>query len=163
MENTRNAYQLALLADCMTPDSPESPGARFLTGVADTFYDALDDLLSSDTPDEDLYELDAEPSVYTYEMWQQFVDIATQEESEMEGTMEQMASFCLVKIGERLLQALWTEAQDEMNKCQDCEQPLRDGEHIVCDECDRDRRESELASLEANVRADEAEVAGDPV
>lgn len=158
MENTRNAYQLANLADCVTPDNSESAGAKFLLGVADAFYDSLDDVREATYPEDLLYEL-AEPSVYTQEMWEQFVDIATQEEPEIEGTMEQMASYCLVKIGERLLWALWEEAQERT--CQDCQQDLADDETTVCANCDLARRESEENDLEANVRADEAEVEGD--
>ena len=34
-EETRNPYLLSSLADCATPDNPQSPGAAFLLEVAD--------------------------------------------------------------------------------------------------------------------------------
>lgn len=160
MENTRNAYQLASLADCTTPTNSESAGARYLMLVADSFYDSLDEIREADYPEDFLYEL-AEPSVYTQEMWEQFVDIATQEEPEGEGTMEQMASYCLVKIGERLLWALWEEAQ--LRTCDDCKDELGTDEMIVCTDCGNERQRQEQDALEADTLDNEAQVAGDPV
>lgn len=159
MENTRNAYQLSILADCSTPTNSESAGARFLMGVADAFYDGLDDLREEAEPQDLFYEW-AEPSVYTQEMWEQFVDIATQEDPEIEGTMEQMASYALVKVGERLLWALWEEAQERT--CEDCKGDLSADEMIVCTDCGAERDRQEREAAEANIRDDEAQVAGDP-
>lgn len=115
MENTRNAYQLADLADCSTPDSPESPGAKMLLGIAGEVYDSVDDLRESDYPYDLLSEIvDGWPSVYTHEMWAQFVDLsAWQEDPEYGSTMQEKAAACLYQIGERLAARLWEEIEEQ--------------------------------------------------
>lgn len=165
MENTRSAYQLATLADCGTPDSPESPGALMLVGIADEVYDNIDDLRDEPHPEDRLNEIvDGWPSVYTYQMWEQFVDLCAWQESpnNTDEDMEHMAADCLYQIGERLARALWDEISEALTTCQDCDGLLSEGENIVCAECGAEREAQELRDLEANARDNEAQVAGDP-
>lgn len=169
MENTRNAYQLAALADCGSPKNSESPGAKMLLGIAEEIYDRADDLSESSWPEDLIYEIvDGWPSVYTSEMWEQFLDLSAWQESpdSGEGDMVQMAFACLYQIGERMGQALWFEIRDSMMTddkefCEDCDAELTEDQNVICSECGEARKADELANLEANMRDDEAQVEGD--
>ena len=105
-------YELARLAGCSDPDSPTSPGAQFLAMVEATLADY-------DDPDYDTaWEIaDNAPSVYTHEMWMQFVDLAAYSEDPSEvgadgADMEKSARVCLFMIAERLCIALIEEMQE---------------------------------------------------
>ena len=101
------AYHLADMADCAGPDRPDSAGADFLTGVRDAVLDTFG-------ADEDrVHEIaDGAPSVYTHEMWTQFLDLAAYREDPSEfgygaEDMSKAAAVCLYIIAERLAQTLW--------------------------------------------------------
>ena len=50
-EDFQNPYILARLADCATPDNPNSPGAAFLLEVAADYARAVDDRPDTDPDD----------------------------------------------------------------------------------------------------------------
>lgn len=108
-----NAYQLARLADCASPDSLESAGAAFLVNVADTWQERASD--GSYDRDDTPWEIaDAAPSVYTFTRWQEFTDLAAwQEDADEVGglpaDMTDAAGVCLYLIAERLVNALTDE------------------------------------------------------
>jgi hypothetical protein len=114
-----NAYQLANMADCGTPDTLESPGARMLMNVRDAVVEALKDETVDDIREGDIaHELaDRAPNIYTYQRWQEFVDLAAwQEDPEELGTgdsdMGAQAGVCLYLIASRLVWTLLDMAED---------------------------------------------------
>lgn len=110
--NEYNAYQLANMANVASPDSLESPGARFLLRIAS-------DVADWDEPDKDAASeiADGAVPIYTYEMWQTFVDLAAwQEDVDEFGPIEDMekgAQVALYLIASRLANALIEEREDE--------------------------------------------------
>ena len=112
-----NAYVLARMADCASPDTLESPGAVFLLRVADDVAEALDD---EDTDRDDApHEIaDAAVPIYTYDVWRTFVDLAAYQEDPTElgadgSDMEQAAKVCLYMIADRLARALFEEHDEQ--------------------------------------------------
>lgn len=130
-----NAYELANLADCGTPDEPgpfgfvdadtvgtqpeASPGARFLLGVWSAVAEAIDNYTDGSTDDqrsEDAHEIaDSAVPIYTHELWATFVDLAAYQEDVTEYVsstrtdgydMQRLASVALYMIAERLALAL---------------------------------------------------------
>lgn len=111
-------FALARMAGCGDPDTPDSPGARFLTSVADAasehWYaygpDGADD-------DDAVHEIaDGIVPVYTHELWLTFVDLAAYREDDDTGIMadalshghadlDKVAGIALYQIAERLLRA----------------------------------------------------------
>jgi hypothetical protein len=110
---TRTAYtawQLARLADCLDPDSTESPGAAFLDGVEADYWERRedDDYDADDTPHE---IADAAVPVYTHDLWATFVDLGAYQQDPSElgadvSDMTQCASVALYMIAARLVRAL---------------------------------------------------------
>lgn len=166
MENTRNAYQLAHLADCSAPNGPDSPGAKMLMGIAEEVYDNVDELREASYVEDYLVGIvDGWPSIYTHEMWAQFVDLGAWEEDPPYGeNMYDQANACLYQIGERLAYALWEEIKKDLPEvCEDCQRDLiEDHENVVCEDCAAEREADEAKNLEADIRDGEAQVAGDP-
>jgi len=114
----RNAYQLASLVGCASPDTLDSPGARFLLRV----QDSARELVEGAEPGEDLTDAiheraDAAVPIYTHEMWATFVDLGAYEEVVTEyGPIEDMgqaAQVALYMIAERLLSTLVEEARTD--------------------------------------------------
>lgn len=73
-----NAHQLAGLADCYSPDSPDSPGAQYLALVRDSIVEAYRYTVEhGNTFDrDDLHEVvDGCVPVYTHNLWQTFLDL----------------------------------------------------------------------------------------
>lgn len=107
---TLNAYELARLADCGSPDTPESPGAALLLSVQDDVND-----LDARPDDDDTHQIaDGAPDVYTYKRWQEFVDLAAWQEDldELGGTPEDLteaAGVALYIIARRLADRLIAE------------------------------------------------------
>lgn len=109
-----SAYVLADMADCGAPDSRESPGAVMLASVRDSVVEAIEHgrVTLDDFDDRgQLHEIaDGAPSVYTYTIWQTFVDLAAyQEESEFDvwpDDLTKAASLALYQISNRLAHAL---------------------------------------------------------
>lgn len=124
MPDPLNAYELARLADCASPDKPDSPGAKFLESVQDGAREAVADYLEdapadmdgidSNDLDEDgrLHEIaDNAPDVYTYTRWLEFVDLAAWQEDPadlggMPDDLTTAAGVCLYLIASRLVHAL---------------------------------------------------------
>lgn len=106
-----NPYQLAHLAGVSSPDSIESPGARWLERIYTDYLDMLEDYDGADIDDDDIYErADSIVPIYTYEVWQVFVDLAAYQEDEVELSlfedMEKAAMAALYYIAVRLYVAL---------------------------------------------------------
>lgn len=103
-------YQLARMADTASPDSPDSPGAKWLAYV---------ELCAEDVTDEDgiTEAADQAVPVYTYEMWQTFVDLAAWQEDITEfGPVEEMekgAQVALYMIADSLIHALVEDRADD--------------------------------------------------
>jgi hypothetical protein len=106
-----NAYELAQLAGVVTPDTLESPGAKFLVGIYEDFLDCTKDgeVLTED----DVTELaDSAVPVYTWPMWKTFVDLGAWQEDLESGDpdMTRQAMVALFQIAERLYGILVDEA-----------------------------------------------------
>lgn len=126
----RTVYSLAGDADCASPDSETSPGARLLTHVRDAVTDLIeydpdawreavdtDDVQSLDYNGAVSEIADGAPSVYTNTRWTEFADLAAWQEDPTElgfegSDMTQAAGICLYMIAERLAWALIEEAKD---------------------------------------------------
>lgn len=117
MTSTFNAYELASMADCASPDSEDSYGGKFLLGVQ---RDTAEHVANGGDAD-DLHEIaDAAPHTYTYQKWQEFVDLAAWNEDldELGGlssceSMEKAAGLSLYLIAHRLAAALIEEWDDD--------------------------------------------------
>lgn len=118
-----NAYQLASLADVNSPDSLESAGAEFLSRVRNSVIESLEYVVSEHadydlldvvaTVRDDGHEIaDGAPSIYTFERFKQFTDLAAWQEDISElsdgsaANMEALAGIALYVIAERLVDAL---------------------------------------------------------
>lgn len=116
--NTYNAWHLSSRADCGSPDTKDSAGAQMLLRVRDAFVEAVEydpaTWLSDDYTDSVHEIADGAPSVYTHEMWSQFVDLTAYNEDldDLGGTtgdMQRDAAVALYIIAERLVHVLHEE------------------------------------------------------
>lgn len=112
---TKNAYELAILAECASPDTLTSPGAEFLEYVQVYANEAIE---CSEVNEDMASEIaDNAPNVYTWTLWQQFTDLAAwQEDIEEFGPTEDLtyvARMALYQIALRLADALLAEAVDD--------------------------------------------------
>jgi hypothetical protein len=118
-------YALASMADCGTPDTMQTDGAKFLASVRNNFVDAVE-YAQSDMPDMSISDIldhmdsagelhqiaDDAPDVYTAVMWSEFLDLSAYNEDPSEymladcQDMGKAARVCLFMIAERLLNAL---------------------------------------------------------
>jgi hypothetical protein len=83
----RHVYSLAADAETLDPDGEDSPGARLLSGVRDAVIEAVEwrvenDGLSLTEAAEEVRDGDAlgeiadgAPSVYTHQVWTEFLDL----------------------------------------------------------------------------------------
>jgi hypothetical protein len=83
----RNAYELARDADTLSPDTSESAGAKFLLSVRDSVIERVEWLVDNDglslvEAAEEVRDGDAigeiadgAPSVYTHQVWTEFLDL----------------------------------------------------------------------------------------
>lgn len=123
-----SAYTLADMAMTTCPDSLDSAGAEFLTAVRSDVVEQLRYLVDTAAPEDDpidpaeLAELgrqhdvltevaDGAPSIYTFQKFRQFTDLAAWQEdisdyADGETDMEKMAGIALYMIAERLVSAL---------------------------------------------------------
>ena len=117
----RNAYVLASMAECLTPDSHESPGAEFLTSTVEALaesvrWDAEND--GGQDIGDMIHEIaDGAVPIYTRKMWETFTDLGAYQEgtNELEDAsadMDQRARVALYMIAERLCFAIVTEDAD---------------------------------------------------
>ena len=115
--NELNANPLSYRASVASPDTLESPGARFLEGVRDALvewveYNRSEDIesLVEKAQDDAFEQVDACVPVYTHQIWQTFTDLAAyHDEAVYEfdgGSMTEQASYVLARIAERLFVAL---------------------------------------------------------
>lgn len=125
------------LADCMSPDSLESPGMGFLTSVRDATVELIesgnldpeDD--SHDNDNGEIHEIaDAAPSVYTYTLWAEFADLGAYQEEpeygEWPDDLNKVAGVALYQIAERLAHAIireWREGLAEATGAEDEDEP----------------------------------------
>jgi hypothetical protein len=146
--NEHSPFALASLADCASPDSIESPGAKFLGGVARDVADRAQPYTTSEPTPADVYRArldeltgddahelaDSAVPVYTYDRWLTFVDLAAwQEDISDYGSTDDLtnaAGVALYMIAERLVRALAEELTEAL---------------------DTDSEESEDADLEADL------------
>lgn len=114
-------YALARLADCADPDSEASPGAYFLSNVADTVAEVLENAIDGGYRQDAISEAaDALVPTYTAEVWRTFTDLAAWQEDVTDlcgddTDMTQRAKVALYMIAERLLTALCEEADENDN------------------------------------------------
>lgn len=111
-----SAYRLSSDADCASPDTLESVGARFLLGIRDAVHEMLTD---SDDPTGDFGDdiatiADDAVPIYTSDIWATFVDLGAYNEDPTEmgadgSDMEQAAKVCLYIIASRLADVLVAE------------------------------------------------------
>jgi len=111
-----SAYELAGMAGCATPDTPESAGAVFLTSVRDDVADRWE-FNSGSISDTDRHEIaDDAPAVYNPARWAEFVDLAAyREEPEFDqwpNDLTDAAGVALYQIAERLVSALTDELSE---------------------------------------------------
>ncbi len=113
-----SAFELAGLAECLSPDDLNSPGAVFLTRVRDAVVEAIE---SGESLSEARRQIaDDAPNVYTHARWAEFVDLgAYLEENEIgDGWGDDLtaaAGVALHQIAARLCDALaqrWQERDD---------------------------------------------------
>lgn len=122
-----NAYTLASVsyADCGTPDSLESSGAKFLVRVRDDAIGRIEDdpdLLGCEDVAAEV--ADNAPSVYTHALWSEFVDLAAYREDVSDfgydsiatDEPEKLASISLYSIAERLCNAMLTELRESLTE-----------------------------------------------
>lgn len=128
-------YVLAEMAQCRTPDSRSSAGAKLLDSVRDDVRRAIKEAtITLDDFDDDgqLHAIaDDAPSIWTVERWHQFVDLAAyHEEPEFDDAwpkdLNQAAAVALYQICERLAYAL-CEAWRQGWQCPTCGDGYDDG------------------------------------
>ena len=117
-DETPHPYGLARRADTYDPDSETSPGAEWLTHVAEVTAEAAreDDRLADELEHGDAIGELADRAVptYTYERWRVFTDLGAwlEDPSELGADAEDMtqaAGVALYMIAERLAAALLEE------------------------------------------------------
>lgn len=145
LEEIREAtsYDLASMADCSCPDSLTSPGARMLDHVRDGVVGGIErgSITLDDFDDSgQLHEIaDNAPSIYTHELWSQFLDLgAYSEDPEIEGEwpndLNKAAGIALYQIADRLAHAL-CEAWREGWECSVCGESADEGTCSDVDGC----------------------------
>lgn len=129
--NEFSAYTLANMADVHTPDTLESSGAVFLTGIRDSVAEQLEYYFGGDYADveslsqfiDSIRELstfdheipDGAPSIYNYERMRQLVDLAAWDEDVSdygEANIITAAGYVLYNVARRLVEALLQEVAD---------------------------------------------------
>jgi hypothetical protein len=112
------------MAGCADPDGPDSPGALFLSAVADEEYEQWyacgPDIDETDAAHE---IADGAVPAYTHDMWRTFVDLAAYNETDEHGLMAdaltsgddigKVAAIALYQIAERLVYALIAEHKSD--------------------------------------------------
>jgi hypothetical protein len=125
VRHDHSPFHLASLADCYSPDSIESPGARFLAGVAESVAEYLTagegpnaDAVAS--LDDAAHEIaDSAVPIYTHDRWATFTDLGAYNEDVTEyGAMDDLtnaAGVALYMIAERLVRALAEELAEALD------------------------------------------------
>ena len=129
-EVTTNPMVLARMAECSSPDTDQSPGARWLTRVRDSLAEDLlfwkpeerVELIHDDESHDVVHEaVGAVVPIYTRELWEVFVDLGAWGEDPRElgfegDDMDQGARYCLYIIGNRLACRLLEEMHEELEE-----------------------------------------------
>lgn len=118
--NSLTPWALARLADCLDPDTEDSPGARFLCRVRDSVIEDWERLTEHDSdPDYDgaVSEIaDACVPTYTADLWTTFVDLGAYREDVTEfgpiKSMDKAARDALYIIANGLVYALVEEGKE---------------------------------------------------
>ena len=114
-----NAYELARMADVYSPDTLDSPGAKFLTGLRDDLIEVIDE---SDEYDRELImdyfreRIDSH-LIYTFDVWRTFVDLGAWQNENPFGNGDDMtanAQSILYDIAGELGSALLTEYEEDL-------------------------------------------------
>jgi hypothetical protein len=136
IRHDHSPYHLASLADCTSPDSADSPGAKFLAGIAEAVAEhcnqyagtpddgddwplIVGELLNGDAAHE---IADSAVPIYTHERWQTFVDLGAYNEDPAgelgdDGSdLTQTAGAALYLIASRLVGALAGELSDALDE-----------------------------------------------
>jgi len=116
MSTDYTPYELALLASCASPDTPDSAGARFLLSVAAAAHEVAEEYRQNKTPEDEwdydeLFELaDSAVPIYTHELWSVFTELAAYREDPTDlstwgdlKNLDKVAGVCLYIIAERLV------------------------------------------------------------
>lgn len=151
--NKRNAYQLARMADVLTPDSKDSPGAEWLEQIQHAVEDQIDYLLEDEDASHEVS--DGLVPIYTHNLWQVFVDLGLYHEESEIGLGEDMTQNAMTlcyEVARRLVYDLVEEEREErdsMPVCEDCDktereagplaQRYRHGGDLLCEECSEER------------------------
>ncbi|MDQ3222056.1 MAG: hypothetical protein M3Q75_01040 [Gemmatimonadota bacterium] len=116
------AYSLANLADC-TLGGPDGHGAPFLIGVRDHVVEMHEWAVANDVERPDLYErsdevADSAVPVYTYDLWQTFVDVSAFSEDISDygvdvSDLDRVARTAVYMVAERLASALFEQLADD--------------------------------------------------
>lgn len=119
----RLPWRLVGLADCMSPDKVDSPGALFLLGVEDDARERWEDMTPDERVADDIVDTwhevaDGAVPIYTHELWQVFVDLGAYNEDPSElgygaDDMTKCAQVALYMIAERLCHALADEWRED--------------------------------------------------
>ena len=105
-----NAYQLANLAECASPDSDSSPGAMFLISVQDGVNDATSyNPTQTEWADQAAQIADNAPDVYTHTLWLEFIDLCAYREDPSDLGVR----VCLYLIAERLANVLFARYNED--------------------------------------------------
>lgn len=125
----RTAYALAADLGCASPDTLESPGARFLCSVRDETLAAVEEALADGKKPEEVitenrgFEIsDSAPEVYDGPMWLEFVDLAAWQDQWYEDTeihptqnMTARARIALYTIARTLVFQIVNELQEQFD------------------------------------------------
>lgn len=115
----KNAYELAGLAECSSPNEVTSPGAEWLeliqTSVEEWYAD--DDEDGRDIEDAVFEMADSLVPIYTHQRWEVFTDLAAYQEEVLDSLlyddeqvdMTKLAGVALYQLAERLIWALVAE------------------------------------------------------
>jgi len=116
---TQTVYALANLADCMSPDGDNSPGANFLNAIESDVIERIAWNDGNPLDSDDAHEIaDGAVPVYTHRMWATFVDLGAYQEDPSElgaeaDDLNKLAAIALYMIGERLAAALIQEHAEQ--------------------------------------------------
>jgi hypothetical protein len=107
-------FTLATMADCLSPDAIDSPGAALLVSVRDDAVTAWEDGHERDRARHEI--ADNAPDVYTHQKWREFVDLGAYyeepEHGEWSTDLDNAGSVALYQIAERLVMAVWAELDE---------------------------------------------------
>lgn len=110
MRDWKQLVALAEMAETRMPAKVDSPGAEFLFDVWEAYEEITDEELIAQYADGCV-------PIYTYEMWETFLDLAGWEQDMPEWTkgndMTRMAMGVLYTIAERLLLTRWSADHDD--------------------------------------------------